>query len=212
MSNLPAVINTDMSEEEQSLLTVYKERGLPGIARVSDSDVYAWFNYYMSGKSYSEIADQFGADLDKVLMIATKYDWFNKKSKHLENIHRKIGEKTQQAALESAAFLTDYVQFIHKKLGKNINRFLAGDIDAAMGVSHKDLEKYFKAIESLRDLMPSKPRDPAPPAQPPVTININSPAATVDKPTTIEVAKRPLREIAEAKRAKAASAQSFKKK
>jgi len=207
MSNLPAVAQTDMNEVEQTALTTFVEAGLPGISRVSDSDVYSWFNLYMSGKSYGEIAILQNSQVEKVLFIAKKYDWFNKKISHLTNVHSKIQQRLQQSQLESASFLSDYIAYIHKKLGGNINRFLAGDLDAAQGVTQKDLDKYFKAIEQLGKLMPQNPSTPA--AGPGSTVVVNN-GGTVNVGDPVAAAKevknlRPFKQIAAEKRAAKAS-------
>jgi hypothetical protein len=211
MSNdLQTISSTDMSEQEQKLLAQYMEGGLVGISKVSDSDVYQAFNLYMSGKGYEEIAGIVKIPIEKVLLLAKKHDWFKKKINHLEKLHKKIGDRTAQAQIESASFLTDYIAYIHRKLGSNINQFLAGDLEAG-GVSPKELEKYFKAVETLKLMMSESP-----PVNPPTNVVINTQGGpvSVGDPinAAIEVKSRPFQKIAEEKRAKKAAPKDPTKK
>ena len=202
MSNdVQTIPATDMTEKEQKALQTYMMSGVPGMYHVSDTDIYAWFNLYMAGKGYEEIAEQCKVGIDKVLFIAKKHEWLNKKMNHLDRIHRKIGDRNIQTLLESAAFLTDYIAYIHRKLGKNINLFLAGDLTVP-GVSTAELEKYFKAVEALKSLTPKPPEEKTPN----VTINTGGGHVTMGDPiaAAIEIKSRPFKTLAETKRAKKA--------
>jgi hypothetical protein len=212
MSNIEPV-KTDMSEHEQRLLAEFVEQGLPGIARVSDSDVYKWFNLYMSGKGYAEIADLANAKLPVVLFIGKKYAWFERKFKHLENLHARVANRVAQVQLESTSFLVDYIAYIHKKLGTKLNDFLAGDTSAADGISGKELDKYFKSVEALKALQPQDPNKNPPSGA--TIINNHGGTVNVDPKTgssDIEVKARPLGGIADAKRAKQAEAKQAEEK
>ena len=195
---------TDMTPDELSILREYKEAGLPGVARITQENIFEWFQLYMSGRTYSEISSKCDAPIERVLFIADRNKWFEKKHKHFENIMNRISSRLDQSKLEGIAFMFDLMSFVHKHHGSQIEEYLrTGDPKIAANINMKSLDKYFKTIEALNKLLANP--DEAVRQRQAMGININiGPHATIEKKDgTIEISANPtLAELAQLKRQK----------
>jgi len=196
----------DMSEAQEQVLSAYVEAGLPSISKITESDVFQWFNLYMSGRNYSEIASQSGTELCKVLYIANKYKWYDKKSRHYESLMDKVDQKLSTIKGESISFLIDMMSFVHKYYGQDIAEYLkTNDREAAKKVDFKNIDKYFKTIDALSKMLenPDKLiRDVKAVQNPSVNVNLNLGDAKISKNDdgSVLIESNPLKQIAELKR------------
>lgn len=209
MSNNPLEIKkfqVDMSPDQDEVLTAYIEAGLPSISKVTESDVFQWFNLYMSGRNYTEISSQCNTELCKVLYIANKYKWYEKKSKHYELIMDKVDQKLSTIKGESISFLVDMMSFVHKFYGQDITEYLkTNDREAAKRIDFKNIDKYFKTIDALSKMLenPDKLiRDAKSAQNPSVNVNFNVGDAKISKGSdgSVLIESNPLKQIAELKR------------
>lgn len=203
----------DMTLDERSKLQEYVEAGIPGISKVSEEEILQAYNLYMTGRSYEEIAQKMGISLNKILFLSNKFDWHDKRSRYIENILSKVGNKMQSVKVEGLSFLLDLTSFFHKHQGSAIEDFLkTNDPDAAKKVDLKSLDKYFKTIDALSKManLPNAWEDAAKiknANHPSVNINLNMGDARIEKQAdgTVSISGSDssiLKELAEIKRLK----------
>lgn len=196
----------DMSSLQDEVLSAYVDAGLPSISKITESDIFQWFNLYMAGRNYAEIASQCNTELCKVLYIANKHKWYEKKSKHYESIMDKVDQKLSTIKGESIGFLVDMMSFVHKYYGQDITEYLkTNDRDAAKKIDFKNIDKYFKTIDALSKMLenPDKLiRDVKIAQNPAVSVNLNVGDAKISKNEdgSVLIESNPLKQIAELKR------------
>jgi hypothetical protein len=195
---------TDFNVTQLDTLIKFKEAGLPGVSRINETSIFQWFNLYLAGKNYDEIATICKSEPQHVLYIADKFNWFEKKMGHYNGILTKLDTRVQAVKLESADFVLDVITMIHRAHGGKITEFLqTGNRELLKDVNLGVLDKYFKSIDALGKLL-AKPLDPlqAPP-QPvsPVTINMGDAKIEQKEDGSIEItAKSSLKDVAKKKR------------
>ena len=196
----------DMSESQEQVLSAYVDAGLPSISKITESDVFQWFNLYMSGRSYPEIASQCNTELCKVLYIANKHKWYEKKCNHYESIMSKVDQKLSTIKGESIGFLVDMMSFVHKYYGQDIAEYLkTNDKEVAKRIDFKNIDKYFKTIDALSKMLenPEKLiRDAKSAQNPSVNVNLNLGDAKISKSEdgSVLIESNPLKQIADLKR------------
>lgn len=172
-----ATLPDDFTEEEKQMLIKYVDNGVPGITKVSESDIFQWFTMYMAGKTFTEISVACKVSKDKVLFIAHKSNWLEKRMKHFSDIVSNLQEKVNSAKLESANTVATIISSFNKYYNDTFTKFLAtNDKSIIEGLDTKLLSQYQKAIESLEKIIGSsadKDKD-GKPKHPLVNINMNS--------------------------------------
>jgi hypothetical protein len=204
-SNLPQQTKpSDLNVSHKETLAKYRAEGLPGIARVSEASIFQWFNLYLAGKTYEEIAQITSSDVAPILYMSEKFGWFDRKMGHYNGIVTKLDQRVQAVKLESAEFVMDVITMIHKAHGAKITEFLqTGNREILKEINLGVLDKYFKSIDALGKLL-AKPLE-APPLPPPPAVQINLGDAKVERKEdgSIEItAKSSLKDLAKKKRIK----------
>jgi hypothetical protein len=203
--SLPQIIKpSDMTLLNKQALDAFVTEGLPGIARATESSVFQWFNLYLAGKTYDQIADICSADVRHILYIANKFGWFEKKMSHYNGILTKLDQRVQASKLESAEFVLDVIAFIHKKHGTKITEYIrTGDTELLKSIHLGELDKYFKSIDALGKLLSKPPEMPAIPTQPGVHIHLGDSKIERKEDGSIEITSTSsLKDIANQKRLK----------
>lgn len=157
-ANLPEVrkYQVDFSPEDIQALEAFNSAGRPNVARISETEVFSWFNLYMSGRTYQEIAKETRADINHVLFIADKYVWAEKKATHFENIMARIQNKMDTVKLEGVSFLYDLLSFTHSLYSEDIVEFIkTKDKQIAARVDLKIVDKYTKIVDAINKLTES---------------------------------------------------------
>lgn len=179
LSNLPQ----DMTVEEKKVLQEFISNGCPGLLRVQQSDIFKWFELYMAGKTYAEIATITKSKKDLIMYISHKSTWMDKRLKHYEDISLSILDKVKKAKLENANTLITMMNALGKYFSSKYDRFLStGDQSIIEGIDTKMSSQYFKAIELLSKLMnpdddPDTKKNIA--QSPLVNINMGNSSATI---------------------------------
>lgn len=191
--------STDLTLVHSEDLQKFIEAGLPGISKVTESSMFQWFNLYISGKNYNEIAEICNSELVHILYIANKFNWFEKKMSHYNNIMTKLDSRVQATRLESAEFIMDVITFIHKKHGAKITEFLrTNNQELLKGISLSELDKYFKSIDALSKVLVEPPKMPAIPNAPGVHIHLGDSKIERKEDGSIEISS--LKDIVKSKK------------
>ena len=115
----------DMTMDEKKVVQSFIVEGCPGILRVQQSDIFKWFELYMAGKTYAEIATITKSKKDLIMYVAYKSTWMDKRFKHYEDISLNILEKIKKARLESANTVLTIMSALGKYCEQKYNRFLS---------------------------------------------------------------------------------------
>ena len=147
-------ISHDLTEAEVSAVQDYTKNGCPGLVKIGETDIFSWFELYMVGKSYSEIAKQTKSKKDMVMYIAVKSNWHTKRLEYYTDLANNLLNKYQQAKSNSANTVANMVSALNKYYGDRFDQFLAtNDRSIIDGIDTKMLAQYYKAIEMLDKLM-----------------------------------------------------------
>jgi hypothetical protein len=194
----------DFSQEEKEALQDYIKNGCPSLVTVTESKVFEWFELYMSGKSYSEIANITSSKRDLILYISYKSKWHESRSSYIASLSANLASKITQTKLESLNTVQTIVSALGKSIEGKMNTYLKTKDEGLMAqVSKDDLRNYFKGLEVFEKLV-SEPKEGGGKG---VTINIGTDSTITQKDeNVVEVSTassaEKLRKLAEEKRQK----------
>ena len=169
-------IEHDFTEEESESLQDYIKNGKPGISRAVESDIFKWFELYMSGKTYQEIAKITNSKRDLILYISAKSKWTEKRLAYYSDLSQNIAEKLKQAKVDSLNTVTSIVAALGKYYGDKFNNYIATkDNDIIEDMDTKMLGQYYKSMEILDKIVGGAVRgDKSSNDNPNVNINIGA--------------------------------------
>lgn len=181
MSKLIEQMPEDMTREEKELVVSFIDSGCPGLMRVQESDIFKWFDLYMSGKTYTEIATITKSKKDLVMYISFKSRWMDKRLNHYTDLSQNILNKAQQARIDSANTITTIIQALSKYLEKKYSNYLSNnDTDLLEKIDSKILTQYYKSIELLGKLIDGTGEGDDKPTNPMVTASMGA-SRTLDE-------------------------------
>lgn len=164
MNNLPAEKPiTDLSEADMDKLRNFKAEGLPGLARLAETDFHRMTEMYMNGSTYWQIANALGFTRPLVMYVSHTYGWYPAKQEYLTELQEKIKGRVIDSKLASQDFLLLMVQAYQKKIGKKLQKYLATDDPThAEEINLKEIDKLLKSVQMLQELsgpgkQPGKP-------------------------------------------------------
>ena len=195
----------DFSKEEKEALEDYIKNGCPSLVSVTETKVFEWFELYMSGKSYSEIANITSSKRDLILYVSYKAKWNESRSAYMASLTANLANKIAQTKIESLNTVQTIVSALGKSIEGKMNTYLkTKDEGVINAVSNDDLRNYFKGLDVFEKLI-SEPKESGGKG---VTINIGADSTitqkdnnTVEVNTNLSHAEK-LRKIAEEKRQK----------
>lgn len=187
--NLPEVQVSDFTEEEKQALEDYRKNGCPGLTKLTDSQAFQWFELYMSGKTYSEIAQITRTKRDLILYVSAKAKWHEHRMRYYGDMANNILQKYEQTRLESVNTVATGISALNKFFGKKFNKYIqTGDESHIEDMDTKLLGQYYKAIESLNKMVgASLDNDPDNPKGPLVNINMTGGKVTQTDENTLEI-------------------------
>lgn len=186
--NLPKVQTSDFTEEEKQSLEDYRKNGCPGLIKLTDSQAFQWFELYMSGKTYSEIAQITRQKKDLILYVSAKASWHEHRMRYYGDMAANILNKYEQTRLESVNTMATGISALNKYFGKRFNKFIqTGDESIVEDMDTKLLGQYYKAIESLNKMVGASIDDSGKNGQPLVNINMTNGKVTQTSENTIEI-------------------------
>lgn len=183
----------DFNDEENKALQGFIKSGCPGLTKVDETKTFEWFNLYMSGKGYGEIASLCNTKKDLVLYIANKLKWHEKRMSYYSDLSTTLVSKTQAVKIESASTIAAAVSAMNVYFGeKFVNYLKTRDEKHIEGVDTKMLTNYYRSLEVLEKLMGGSTDS----KNPSVNINVGS-SATVEQTNenTVTVTDNSAKEI-----------------
>lgn len=202
------ITRDDLNEEETSSLENYIKNGCPGLTSLEDTQVFKWFELYMSGKSYSEIASITKSKKDLIVYVSYKSRWLEKRNEYYSSIAQSMTTKITNIRTESINTVATIVSSLNKYFGKKFDQYLATNDDTIIeNIDSKVLEKYYKSLEILEKVVNPTSKDVSK-STTPVNINIGSNASlqqSDDSSVNISIEEDPsklLKKLAEQKKNK----------
>ena len=144
----------DTTTEERESLQKYMNDGLPGFVRVNETDIFKWFELYISGKTYSEISKITNSNKSIILYISHKAQWNDKKLKYYNDLFLGLTNKLTQVKLRSANTIVTIVTALGKFYENKFNDYLSkNDKSIIEKIDTKLLSQYYKSMDALEKLM-----------------------------------------------------------
>jgi hypothetical protein len=147
------VVGTDMVASEIQKVNEYIEKGLPGIAEVTDVDLHRMLNLYLNGSTYTQISNMLRIKKDIILYLAHHSGWYNKKIECINEIQEKIKNRIMESKIKNKEFVLLAAQALRQKIGGKMSAYLASGIDTHMEeIDNKELIQLMKTIEIIEGL------------------------------------------------------------
>jgi len=165
----------DLSKEDRTFLEGYIKNGCPGLTTINEVKTFQWFELYMSGKTYEEIAKITGDRKDLIIYISHKTKWHEEKMKYYKDLTENTTSKLKDARYKSLDTVSTAVIALGKYFGDKFNNYLrTKDETLIADLDTKMLGQYYKSMELL-DKITSQYNliDVSKPHQNQPTININ---------------------------------------
>jgi len=152
----------DFSQEERESLDNYKSNGCPSLLKTSESDAFQWFELYMSGKTYLEIATLTNSKRDVILYFSEKCAWHEKRMAHYSDMSDAVVAKCMASKLEALDTMTTMVSALNKYYGGKFNKYLKNKDDSIIEeIDTKMLSQYYKVMDSIDKIInPKNPEEP----------------------------------------------------
>ncbi|CAM6004799.1 unnamed protein product, partial [Sphagnum balticum] len=181
MSENPLVqkTNSDLSEGDLQKIREFKAEGLPGLAKLGESDFHRMTEMYMNGMTYWQIATTLGLKRTLVMYLSHTYGWYPTRQEYLNELQEKIKGRVIDSQLVSQDFLMLLIKVYEKKLGAKFRRYLAtDDTSHADDINLKEIDKLLKAIAMIKELNGDSKKSAG--KTPAVTLNLGD-GATVQR-------------------------------
>lgn len=187
-SELTVTSRDDLNEEERSSLESYIKNGCPGLTKLEDTQVFKWFELYMSGKTYSEIAVITKSKKDLIVYVAYKSKWLEKRTEYFTSITQNMTNKITNIRAESINTVATIVSSLNKYFGKKFDQYLATNDDSIIeNIDSKVLEKYYKSLEILEKVVNPTSKDPNRNPSTPVNINISGASVQQSSDSSLDI-------------------------
>lgn len=151
---LPVQIpDSDISPQDMEKIHKYKGDGLPGLARLGESDFHRMTEMYMNGFTYWQIASSMNVARPLVMYLSHTYGWYSAKQEYMRELNEKMKGRVVDSKIVSQDFIILLIKAYEKKIGKKLKQYLATD-DAAHAdqINLKEVDKLLKAVEILQSL------------------------------------------------------------
>jgi hypothetical protein len=151
--NLPVKIETDLSEKDLEKVAQFQVEGMPGLAKLVESDFHRMAELYMSGMTYWQIATTLNVPRTLIMHLSHTYGWYTARQEYMGELQEKIKGRVIDSKLASQDFLLLLIQAYQKKLGTKLKRYLSTDDPShADQINLKEIDKLLKAVEIVQSL------------------------------------------------------------
>lgn len=152
--NLPAVVScADMTVSQVEKVKKFIDDGLPGITEVTNHQLTQMLDLYLTGSSYTQIANILRIKQLYVLYFAYTANWEGIRAEYLNEIQESIKNRLVSTKLRNKEFMLLLSQAYQRKIGTQLQRFLStgllSDIDEVKG---KEVLMLMKIIELTNSL------------------------------------------------------------
>lgn len=200
----------DLTVEEKQTVSEFVANGCPGLVKIDDTKVFRWFELYMAGKSYYEIAQLTKDKKDLIMYISCRAKWHDTRMAYYRDMSATFTSKLKKVKMSSANTVINALTALGKYHDKKFNDFLVtNDKSIIETMDTKLMAQYYKSLEMIDKLIRPEGEDhEKEPKQP--LVNITVPAGstitqTGDKSIEIgsdEAASNVLKAIAAFQRSK----------
>lgn len=164
--NVPAEkLETDLSPKDLEKVQQFAAEGLPGLAKLGETDFTRMAEMYMNGSTYHQISSTLNIPRNLIMYLSHTYSWFPARQEYLHELQEKIKSRVINSKLASQDFMLLLIQAYQKKIGAQLRRYLATDDSATTNdINLKEIDKLLKVIDMLQDLSTegkSAPKTPA---------------------------------------------------
>lgn len=175
---------TDLTPIDMERINEYVAAGLPAVASIDDVKLTRILDMYLSGRTYRQIAMTMAVPKQVVLYLSHKFNWFQVRQEYLVDLEANARQRVLESKILNQDMLMQLQQMWRKKIGSNINKYLATDnVDFANAIDLKEVDKYLKTVEMLHKLGSERA-----PGQPNPTVGLNlGDGVTITKKSDSEV-------------------------
>lgn len=150
---VPAIIQTDLSQDDQAKVAKFVDRGSPGFDLTDGPKITRMMDLYLSGKTYSQIARIQRQPKELIMLYAQRLKWYPLKLEYMQELELHIKGRMVNAKVASQDFLLQLSQMYQKKIGAKMDQYLAtNDESVADKINMKEIDKYLKIVESLHKI------------------------------------------------------------
>ena len=144
----------DFNVEEVESLKNYKKNNMPGLMRMTESDAFQFFELYMAGKTYAEIATITNTKKDLILYVSDRCNWHSKKMQYYSDLSDNMLQKCNESKIQTLNTVTTMVTALNKYFGDKFDRFLKDkDVSIIESIDPKLLAQYYKATEAMDKIL-----------------------------------------------------------
>jgi hypothetical protein len=162
------------TEDQLQAIQDFKKNGCPGLSKINDVKVFKWFELYMTGKGFSEIAEASGDKHDLIMYMAYRLKWHERRMEYYKDMVVTMADKLAKTKIETIDTVSTMVMSLNKYYKNKFNKFLmSGDTEIIEVLDTKLLTQYYKSIESLQKLLNPNQGKSDDQQSPIVNININ---------------------------------------
>jgi hypothetical protein len=175
---------TDLTPRDLEVITEYVEAGLPAVTSIDEIKMVRILDMYLSGRTYRQIGLTMSVPRQIILYLSHKFNWFQLRQDYLIDLDTNSKARVLEAKIMNQDMLMQLQQMWRKKIGSNINKYLATDnVDFANAIDLKEVDKYLKTVEMLHRLGSERV-----PGQPNPTVGLNlGDGVTITKKSDNEV-------------------------
>lgn len=174
-NNLPQIQDerlTDLSPKDLEDIQEYKNQGFPMIGRITESDIFRWFELYMSGKQYDEIAKITKHQRIPIIYTSYKQEWFEKRQKHYSELISNLSNRITTIKVNSIDTLATIMMALNKYYNNKFNAYLATNDNTIIDqLDTKLLSHFYKSTELIEKLTGNSDDSRDKPTSPLVNLN-----------------------------------------
>ncbi len=159
---------TDLSAKDLVKINQFIEEGMPGIGKIDEAKMHRIMDLYLSGKTYTDIANIVRVNRTTILYLSNKFNWPSVRHDYLAELETSMKGRVLESKAASQDHMLRIIHMFEKRHGDKINQYLAsGDEDIINSIDLKEMDRYLKVV----DMLHSMHADPKSPKGPMVGIN-----------------------------------------
>lgn len=150
-------VPADLSKQERDMLRSFKDNGMPGLIKITEEQIVKMREMYVSGASYTSIANSFRTKKAIILFLSEKGGWLEERAERAQENLKVIREVVPYIQNDNVVFLAEISEFFKQYYRKKIEEYnRSGDDRIVQTTSLNALEKYLKCFKMLQDAMGGK--------------------------------------------------------